>query len=372
MRTEEPRASEVVYSASMRRTAVLLALSLVAPAAFAQDLFPGAKAPSLDIGGWLKGGWEGGLKPGKTYVVEFWATWCGPCIAAFPHMSELAKKYEGQVEFVGVNIWERGKPIPEVQEFVNGQGAKMGYNVAYDNGEAMTKSWMQAAKQNGIPASFVVKDGVIQWIGHPMSLDEPLEQLAAGKLDIGANQAAFKKEVAEDEARMAESKQVADTIKAATVQYEGGDKAGAIAKLDQLEKEKPNTKLQVASAKLNLYAKHDTPAAEALIAKIAAGKEPEWRFLAQFAMGTVKATTPEGKEIGAKAIKAAVEASADGDILVCYFASLYYRDTGNKEEGLKCVDRALALLPSSEYKGNASLENALKDLKKELTGQATA
>ena len=50
---------------------------------------------------------------------------------------------------------------------------------------------MKPAQQRGIPCSFIVKDGVVQWIGHPMSMDAPLESVVAGNWDVPAAKTDF-------------------------------------------------------------------------------------------------------------------------------------------------------------------------------------
>ncbi len=150
-------------------------------------LWIGSDAPDLTIAEYVKGEPIESIDPDQTYVVEFWATWCGPCIAAFPHLSELQEQYGDDVRFIGVNIWERSKGderMNEVTRFVEDQGDRMGYTVAIEEGESMSTNWMRPAGQNGIPAAFVVQDGKVAWIGHPMALDATLETIAKGEYDI--------------------------------------------------------------------------------------------------------------------------------------------------------------------------------------------
>ena len=130
---------------------------------------------------WVQGSGPKAWEPGKVYLFECWATWCGPCIAAIPHVNELHKKYAEKGLIVsGINVWEDGKD--KVAEFVKKKGDGMSYNIAYTGkGGAFETEWLNPAGVTGIPHAFVVKDGKVIMKTHPMQLtEEVIEALLAG------------------------------------------------------------------------------------------------------------------------------------------------------------------------------------------------
>ncbi len=189
----------------------LTATALISFPAFGQDaatLKPGSPAPIPQIEHWVKGKAPEFFAPGTVYVVEFWATWCGPCRASMPHLTELQKEHP-EIVIVGVS----DEPLEKVEPFINSEAwaEKTGYRITTDPDRSVHTDYMKAAGQNGIPTAFIVgKDGVIEWIGHPMQMDEPLKQVIAGTFD----REAAAKAAAEEAQRRAEERKAMQELRA--------------------------------------------------------------------------------------------------------------------------------------------------------------
>jgi thiol-disulfide isomerase/thioredoxin len=230
----------------MRRVLAVVSVFALATVARAEGTLSwGDPAPKLQVKEFVKGDPVKEFEKGKLYVVEFWATWCGPCRVSIPHLTELAKKQK-DVTFIGVSVWENDQD--KVKPFVEDMGNKMGYTVAMDevpegkkgSDGVMAKTWMTAAEQNGIPTAFIInKDGKVAWIGHPMRMEKPLEKIVAGDWDLKAEAAKAKAE--------AEAAKKAQQMMGALVRgLRSGDVSDAMSAVDTFVKDRPAAKPMLA------------------------------------------------------------------------------------------------------------------------------
>jgi Thiol-disulfide isomerase and thioredoxins len=94
----------------------------------------------------------------SVHVIEFWATWCGPCIKQVPHIKSLTKEYEGRnVIFIGLSV---DQSIDAVRKFVKKNN--INYHIGMDNG--LTDN----LGVSGVPRAFIIShEGKILWSGNP-------------------------------------------------------------------------------------------------------------------------------------------------------------------------------------------------------------
>jgi thiol-disulfide isomerase/thioredoxin len=180
----------------------------------------GDSAAPLTIKDWVKGK-AVDVKDGKNiYVVEFWATWCGPCKTSIPHLTEMQTRFKDKgVVFIGIS----DEPPSTVKPFVEKMGEKMNYTVACDDARKSSAGYMEAYGQGGIPTAFIVgKDSKVLWFGHPMGeLEQTLENVLSGKYDL---RAAIKKD--EERAKQLDSRAAHNEY--SRLAREGDEKAKAL------------------------------------------------------------------------------------------------------------------------------------------------
>lgn len=175
-----------------------------APPAPETRLYPlmvGDVAPPLAIERWIKGSPVVGFEKGRVYVVEFWATWCGPCLSGMAHLTELQKRHaKDGLSVIGVTSRDDyGNTLEAATSLVSKKGDQVGYAIAWDDqtgtdhayqqvfrGRTM-EAYLEAARIRSIPCSFVIdRQGRVAYIGHPLALDEVLPAVVGGTWDLAA------------------------------------------------------------------------------------------------------------------------------------------------------------------------------------------
>ena len=113
-----------------RKILTVVAMVLAGVASHSQAaLSVGDSAPAIHAGRWFQGEAVTKFDADKAYIVEFWATWCGPCRASIPHLDDIHRKYKDKgLVVIGQNCWESDDG--RVEPLIKKMGEHMTYRVA--------------------------------------------------------------------------------------------------------------------------------------------------------------------------------------------------------------------------------------------------
>ncbi|MDX1939454.1 MAG: TlpA disulfide reductase family protein, partial [Saprospiraceae bacterium] len=125
------------------------------------------KAPEINITDWIANVPGDKSLERKYIILEFWATWCAPCLAAVPHINELQTKFADRKDLYFLSISD--EKLPKIQSLL--KRTEMTTKVVADQtGETFSNFDVK-----GIPKTILIDNkGIIKWIGHPYGLSEEL------------------------------------------------------------------------------------------------------------------------------------------------------------------------------------------------------
>jgi cytochrome c biogenesis protein CcmG/thiol:disulfide interchange protein DsbE len=109
---------------------------------------------------------------GKVLIVDYWATWCGPCKASFPKIDALYKKHKDEgLEVVAINENDEPKDMKAIAEFVKETGAS--FTIALDSDGKLASKYAVET----MPSTFVIdRSGVVRYV-HAGYHDDEAEKL---------------------------------------------------------------------------------------------------------------------------------------------------------------------------------------------------
>ncbi len=135
----------------------------------------GKQGPRIEVAKWMN---EEPELEDKVIVVEFWATWCGPCVRMIPHVNKLHAKYKDDVAFISLS----DETASTVSRFMS--RTRMDMHVGVDPSRRMSTK----LQVRSIPHVIVMSaDGIVRWQGHPAHLREGVlrQIIVANKSDLG-------------------------------------------------------------------------------------------------------------------------------------------------------------------------------------------
>jgi len=175
--------------------------------AFVSPVFAGVaigdRAPALSVREWVHGDAVDILNntDKKIHLIEFWATWCPPCKASIPLLTDYQKKFAKDLVVVGITDPDPYQNSPtQIRQFVKSQGSRMNYRVTMDDNGKTSRAYLDTSEAVGIPQAVLVgRDGKVAWQGSPLDpqMEQVIGKVIAGTYDVAsaAQQAELQKKI---------------------------------------------------------------------------------------------------------------------------------------------------------------------------------
>ncbi len=307
------------------------------PSSPAGELAIGDPNPGLRLAKFVKGDEVTAPLKDDVTVVEFWATWCGPCRAGMPHISELQREYGDKVRFIGVTREDEDvvtKFLGSVAPGGKTWDEVIDYRLALDDGSWTNNAYMRAANQNGIPCAFIVgQDGIVEWIGHPGSIDQPLKQIVDGSWDRQAAVAEFKQQAMFDK--------YAQKLNG---MLRSGNFDAALSLLDEMEESSGGRSMPLLNNRLMILMMADrAEEASSVRGELIEAAWDDATVLNGVAWETATADNATDLELALKAAKRASEIREDKDAAILDTLARCHYELGQLDEAIKVQQKAVDL-----------------------------
>ena len=254
-----------------------------------------------------------------------------------PLISELQRKYGDKVRFIGVTKEDEDV----VTEFLGSvaPGGKtwdevIDYRLALDDGNWTNNAYMRAANQNGIPCAFIVgQDGIVEWIGHPGSIDQPLKQIVDGSWDRQAAVAEFKQQAMFDK--------YAQKLNG---MLRSGNFDAALSLLDEMEESSGGKSMPLLNNRLMILMMADrAEEASSVRGELIEAAWDDATVLNGVAWETATADNATDLELALKAAKRASEIRENKDAAILDTLARCHYELGQLDEAIKVQQKAVDL-----------------------------
>jgi thiol-disulfide isomerase/thioredoxin len=176
----------------MKRVSAMMALLFLAPCIGAAQgeappIVVGDPAPKITDVRWVGGEEIRDWSAGHVYVVDFWATWCPPCIDGLRKLQTLEDRLAPKnVHCIAVAVWPGTKS--KAPEEVLALFPELSYALAIDRDDATADALLTASRSTGLPTTMIIdREGRLAWVGPPGDeFEEALDGVVTGSFDLSA------------------------------------------------------------------------------------------------------------------------------------------------------------------------------------------